>query len=82
MNKRYFEGNIVSTKMNKTVIVAVEMPKKHALYGKAIKMTKRFLVRNAMDAKLGDKVAIEECRPFSSKSTWQVITKLNTQESK
>lgn len=71
-----YTGRIVSTKMLGTVIVAVEMPKKHKMYDKAIKMTKRFSVHNDKDAKLGDLVAIEESRPFSKNTSWIIVNKL------
>lgn len=72
MSKKTFRGTVVSDKMQKTVIVAVEMPKKHPLYNKEIKNTKRFKVRNEVDAQLHDVVIIEECRPYSKEVTWKV----------
>ncbi len=73
MAKKTFKGSVVSDKMQKTVVVAVELPKKHPLYNKEIKNTKRFKARNEVDAKLNDIVVIEECRPYSKEVTWKVV---------
>ncbi|MFZ5424694.1 MAG: 30S ribosomal protein S17 [Patescibacteria group bacterium] len=72
MPKKIFIGQIVSDKMEKTVVVSVEVPKLHPRYGKSIKNTVRFKARNEIDAKLGDIVTIEETRPFSKTVTWIV----------
>jgi small subunit ribosomal protein S17 len=76
MSKRTFKGQIVSVKMNNTVIVAVDVPKRHKIYGKAIKTTKRLLAKTETGVALGDTVKIEESRPFSKNSSWKVIEKL------
>lgn len=73
MAKRILTGQIVSDKMQKTVVVAVEVPKKHPLYGKEIKNTMRFKARNEAEAKLGDMVVIEESRPYSKAVNWVVM---------
>lgn len=73
MAKKRLIGKIVSDKMQKTVVVAVEMPKRHPIYGKNIKNTRRFKARNLVEAKLGQQVVIEECVPFSKEVTWKVI---------
>ncbi len=75
MSKRTYTGKIVSKKMQKTVVVAVDMPKKHKIYGKNIRTTKRFLVHVAVDVNIGDTVNIEESRPFSKDCSWIVVTK-------
>ena len=67
MPKKMFKGKIVSEKMNKTVIVAVEFPKRHP------KNTKRFKARNEKNIKLGDIVLIEESRPYAKNVNWKVI---------
>ena len=72
MPKRIFKGKVVSDKMNKTVVVAVEMPKKHPLYNKEIKNTRRFKARNEAEATLGADVIIEESKPFSKEVSWIV----------
>ncbi|HLB51689.1 30S ribosomal protein S17 [candidate division WWE3 bacterium RIFCSPHIGHO2_12_FULL_38_15] len=73
MPKKMFKGKIVSEKMNKTVIVAVEFPKRHPKYAKSIKNTKRFKARNEKNIKLGDIVLIEESRPYAKNVNWKVI---------
>lgn len=72
MPKKKFNGTVVSNKMNKTVVVAVEIPKKHPLYDKRIKNTKRFKAHSKETHKIGDIVLIEECKPFSKEVTWKV----------
>jgi len=83
MAKKKLQGKIVSDKMQKTVVVAVEVPKKHPIYGKTIKNTRRFLARNDNSkalAKLGDMVKIEESVRYSKKSSWKVLGVLNKEE--
>ncbi len=67
------EGVVVSDKMDKTVVVAVETRKVHPLYKKAIRVTKRYKAHDAGRAcKVGDKVRIEETRPLSRDKRWRV----------
>lgn len=76
MPKRQFEGKIISDKMEKTVTVAVEVFKRHPIYGRAIKNTRKFKAHNdALTLVKGDIVLIEESRPFSKDVTWKVIEK-------
>ncbi len=82
MSKRIFEGKVVSNKMQKTVVVAVDVPTKHHLYSKAIKITKRMLAKDEFDTAVGDMVLIEETRPYSKKVSWKVVKKLETTEAK
>ena len=72
MPKKILQGTVVSAKMNKTVVVAVELPKRHPIYGKEIKNTKRFKAHTEDLIKEGSKVTIEECRPISKEVTWKV----------
>jgi small subunit ribosomal protein S17 len=68
------EGLVVSNKMDKTVVVAVETRKVHRLYKKAIKVTKKYKVHDENNAcKIGDKVKIVETRPLSKEKSWRVI---------
>lgn len=76
MSVKKLTGKIVSDKMNKTVVVAVEMNKKHSVYSKIVKNTRRFKTRNDSDAKLNDLVLIEECRPLSKSVSWKVVGKV------
>lgn len=73
MSKKTFSGKVVSAKMQKTVVVAVEVPKRHPLYGKKIKNTRRFKAHNELGAKEGDLVTIEETRPISKQKSFKVL---------
>ena len=77
MSKKFFKGKIVSDKMIKTVVVTVEMPKRHPLYGKVMKNTKRFKARNETDAKMGDLVKIQSTSPYSKEVSFQVVEVIN-----
>ncbi len=71
--KAQFTGKVVSDKMMKTVVVAVERQERHALYGKSQKKTSTFLAHNEDDAaKVGDTVTIAESRPLSRRKRWVV----------
>ena len=75
------EGLVVSNKMDKTVVVAVETRKVHRLYKKAIKVTKKYKVHDENNAcKIGDKVKIVETRPLSKEKSWRVIEIMSKRE--
>ena len=66
-------GTVVSNKMNKTVVVAVENLVKHGMYQKYIKRTNKFLAHDeANEANIGDRVVIEEMRPLSKRKRWNL----------
>jgi small subunit ribosomal protein S17 len=66
-------GVVVSNKMAKTVVVAVENLVKHGMYQKYIKRTSKFLAHcEANDCNVGDRVVIEETRPLSKRKRWNV----------
>ena len=74
--KAEITGLVVSDKMNKSVVVAVERQIRDALYGKTQKRTSKFLAHNeANDARIGDRVAIVEVRPMSRRKWW-VVTRV------
>jgi small subunit ribosomal protein S17 len=76
MASKEITGVIVSDKMDKSVVVAVERQIRHDLYGKTQKRTSKFLAHNeANDAKIGDRVAIVESRPLSRRKRW-VVTRV------
>ena len=76
MAKRKLEGIIVSDKMNKTRVVAINRLKKHAKYQKYYQTTERFKVHDENNEfKTGDKVVIEESRPLSKDKKWKIIGK-------
>ncbi len=69
-------GVVVSDKMDKSGVVAVQRQIRDALYGKTQKRTSKFLAHNeANDVKIGDRVAIVEVRPMSRRKRW-VVTRV------
>jgi len=75
------EGLVVSDKMDKTVVVAVETRKVHPLYKKAIRFTKKYKAHDESKAcKIGDKVKIVETRPLSKEKRWRVTEIMSTRE--
>ena len=74
-------GRVVSDKMDKTVVVAVERRVQHRLYGKSRRHVTRFAVHDeANDYRLGDTVRIVETRPLSRTKRWRVFQLLARQE--
>jgi len=71
--KAELQGVVVSDRMQKSVVVAVERRVQHGVYGKIQKRTSTFLAHNeGDDAKMGDKVAIAETRPMSRRKRWAI----------
>lgn len=67
-------GKVVSDKMQKTIVVAVEDKVRHPLYGKTINRTKKFKAHDENnDANINDKVEIMETRPLSRDKTWRLV---------
>jgi len=67
------EGLVVSDKMDKTVVVAVESRVRHPLYGRIVRRTKKYKVHDQENQfHVGDLVEIMECRPLSKEKTWRV----------
>ena len=68
------EGLIVSDKMDKTVVVAVEDRVKHALYGKVLRRTSKLKAHDEQnECGIGDRVLIMETRPLSATKRWRVV---------
>ena len=68
------EGIVVSDKMDKTVVVAIEQRVKHPLYGKVMTKTERLKAHDeATDAGVGDRVRVMETRPLSASKRWRLI---------
>ena len=68
------EGLVVSDKMDKTIVVAVEDRVKHALYGKVMRKTSRLKAHDeANECGIGDRVLIMETRPLSATKRWRLI---------
>lgn len=67
-------GVVVSDKMDKTVVVAVERRVKHPFYKKYIKLTSKFKAHDEENAcQIGDKVKIMETRPLSKTKRWRIV---------
>jgi small subunit ribosomal protein S17 len=70
---RTLVGMVVSDKMDKTVTVLVERQVMHPVIGKVVTRTKKYHAHNeGNDAKMGDRVVIEECAPISKSKAWKV----------
>jgi small subunit ribosomal protein S17 len=68
------EGLVVSAKMDKTVIVAVNDRVQHRRYGKTLQRTKRLYAHDETnDAREGDRVRVSETRPMSKQKRWRVV---------
>lgn len=68
------EGLVVSDKMDKTVVVAVERLKRHPLYGRVQRVTKKIKAHDENnECKMGDRVRIMESRPISKQKNWRVL---------
>jgi len=67
-------GRVVSDKMDKTVVVAVESFIKHPLYGKRVRKTKKYKAHDENNmCRVGDEVKIIETRPLSKEKRWRVV---------
>ncbi len=77
MPKRVLTGTIVSDKGDKTIVVRVERRVKHPLYGKIIRLSKKYHAHDEGNAfKLGEQVRIEECAPVSKLKSWTVLDRV------
>src|SRR5689334_3801595 len=77
MPKRVLTGTVVSDKGDKTVVVRVERRVKHPLYGKIIKLSKKYHAHDAANEfHSGEIVRIEECAPVSKLKTWKVVDRI------
>ncbi|MCS6858717.1 MAG: 30S ribosomal protein S17 [Abditibacteriales bacterium] len=67
------EGIVVSDKMDKTVVVAVQRLTRHPLYGRVIRITRKFKAHDEKnECRVGDRVRIVETRPLSKEKRWRV----------
>jgi len=68
-------GQVVSDKMDKTIVVLVEHRIKHPLYKKTIKQSKRLKVHDELNqCNIGDKVEVMETRPISKDKNWRLVS--------
>ena len=71
---RTVDGRVVSSKMDKSVTVAIERKKPHPVYGKYIRRTTKVVAHDeANECSDGDTVTITECRPLSKTKSWRVV---------
>ncbi|WP_319421594.1 30S ribosomal protein S17 [Pleurocapsa sp. FMAR1] len=75
-------GEVVSDKMDKTVVVAIENRSPHPKYGKIVVRTKKYKAHDAENqCKIGDRVRIKETRPLSKTKRWTVEEIIESQKS-
>lgn len=73
-NRKTRIGKVVSDKMEKTIVVAVETKVRHPLYGKIVNRTTKFKAHDENnEAKLNDRVLIMETRPLSKDKRWRLV---------
>ena len=78
-NTRTLQGKVISAKMEKSIVVAIERKVKHPLYGKFMKRTTKLHAHDETNqCNEGDYVEISECRPLSKNKSWtlaKIVTK-------
>ncbi|MEM7758180.1 MAG: 30S ribosomal protein S17 [Cyanobacteria bacterium P01_G01_bin.67] len=75
-------GEVVSDKMDKTIVVAIENRSPHPKYGKIVVRTKKYKVHDAENqCKIGDRVRIKETRPLSKTKRWTVEEIIESKQS-
>ncbi|NME95495.1 30S ribosomal protein S17 [Clostridium cochlearium] len=73
-NRKTRIGRVVSDKMDKTIVVAVETKVRHPLYGKTMNKTTKFKAHDENnEAKINDRVSIMETRPLSKDKRWRLV---------
>ena len=78
---RTLRGRVVSDKMQKACVVAVERRVKHPIYGKILKRTTKFHVQDVNnEARTGDFVEIRECRPVAKTIAWTLVSVIEKAE--
>ena len=72
--RKRLKGVVTSDKMDKTVVVRVERQKRHPLYGKVVRLHKKYKAHDEQNsAKIGDLVKIIESRPISKEKRWALV---------
>jgi small subunit ribosomal protein S17 len=67
-------GTVSSVSMDKSITVLVERKLRHPIYGKFVKMTKKFMAHDEQnDSNVGDSVRIMETRPLSKRKRWRLV---------
>lgn len=73
VRRKRLTGRVTSDKMDKTIVVEVERLKRHRLYGKVLKRTKKYMAHDEENTcRIGDLVRIVESRPLSRRKHWVV----------
>ena len=81
MPKKELVGKVVSNKMDKTVVVAVEAYQPHTKYQKQIIRTNKFKAHDPENkCEIGDRVRIQECRPLSKEKHFEVVANLGKEK--
>ena len=81
MSKKRLQGEIISDKMQKTVVVRVEEVRRHPRLKRRYKVHKKYKAHlENGEYKVGDKVIIEECRPISKEKRWRVVSKIKNEK--
>ena len=76
MTKRILQGEVVSNKNDKTIVVKVQRRFRHPFYGKVISRSKKYHAHDEKNKfKEGETIKIIECNPISKKKKWKVIEK-------
>lgn len=71
---RTLQGKVISAKMDKSIVVAIERKVKHPLYGKFMKRTTKLHAHDESNqCAEGDVVSIKECRPLSKTKSWTLV---------
>lgn len=74
IGRTVFQGKVISDKMEKTIVVAVENRRVHRLYKKYVQVTKKVKAHDEQnDAHIGDTVRVVECRPISKDKKWRLV---------
>lgn len=74
-------GQVVSNKMNKTIVVQIERKVKHPIYGKYVKRTSKMYVHDEENSsRVGDLVRIQQTRPLSKTKRWKLVEIVKRQE--
>lgn len=78
---RTITGQVVSNKMNKTIVVKIERKVKHPMYGKYVKRTSKMYVHDEDNAsRIGDVVRIQQTRPLSKTKRWKLVEIVKREE--
>lgn len=76
--RKRLTGTVTSDKMDKTVVVAVTTTKRHKLYGKVVRLVKKYKAHDeGNECRIGDRVQIIESQPLSRHKRWSVVSILD-----